>query len=201
MKHTDHLEPGTLFILSGPSGAGKDAVLSRLLDQVDGLVRIVSYTSRLPRAEEQDGREYHFVTPEEMHHLRQEGRLLECTEYIPGVLYGMPKDPIDAHLAQGLDVIIKPEVRGGLEIRAQYPQAVTIFLAPPSVEEAIRRIQSRATDSPEQIARRAEVIKLELELGQQYDYHVVNETGHLDETVEAIRAIIEAVRHQKQRSH
>ncbi|MCL4543244.1 MAG: guanylate kinase [Chloroflexi bacterium] len=188
---------GTLFIFSGPSGAGKDSVLDELKKVEPTIHYVVSFTSRSPRNLEENGRDYFFVTSDEMRSLWETGKLLECTEYIPGRLYGIPREPVDSHLRAGLDVLIKPEVRGAAKIRALYPDAVSIFLAPPSVAEAVRRVELRNKDPLADRSERFRVIQSEMAAAPTFDYYVTNETGRLEETVQRVRAIIAEARSRR----
>lgn len=182
---------GILFVLSAPSGAGKDTLLRALKPERFGVERIVTYTTRPRRPDEIDGVHYHFVDQARMRALEQANQLLECTEY-SGNLYGTPRQAIEAALQAGHDVLIKPEVQGAIKVKAQFPDAVRIFLAPPSRDEALRRIRGRASESPQEVAARAAAMDREFAAAADYDYCVVNETGRLEEAVQRVAEIIAA---------
>lgn len=188
---------GILFVLSAPSGAGKDTLLKALQPERFGVERIITYTTRPRRAEEIDGVHYHFVDIPTIRALERDGCLIECTEYT-GNWYGTPRPAIEAALAAGKDVLIKPEVQGAAKVMAQFPGAVSIFLAPPSRTEALRRITARASETPEQVASRAAAMDREFAAAPDYDYFVVNETGKLEDAVAEVAQII--AREQRQRS-
>lgn len=185
---------GILFILSAPSGAGKDTVLEALRPEQFGIERVVSYTTRPRRDYEVDGVHYHFVDVPTMRRLEADGELIECSEYIPGRFYGTPRRAVEEAMASGRDALIKPEVQGAAKVKAQFPDAVLIFLAPPSVDEAERRMQGRGTETDADAAERIAAMRREFAAAAGYDYRVVNETGRLEEAVERVAGIIEQER-------
>jgi len=185
---------GILFILSAPSGAGKDTLLEALRPEQFGIGRTVSYTTRPRRDYEVDGVHYHFVEVPAMRRMEADGQLIECSEYIPGRFYGTPRQAVEDALASGRDVLIKPEVQGAAKVKEQFPDAVLIFLAPPSVEEATRRMQGRGTETAADAEERIAAMRRELAAAASYDYCVVNETGQLEEAVERVARIIEQER-------
>jgi len=152
---------GKLVIVSGPSGAGKSTVVKELFAACDlPLVMSVSATTRPPRPGETDGVHYHFLTQEEFDHRRESGQMLECFEVFGrGYWYGTPKEEVTTSLAAGKWVLLEIDVEGAQAVVQQYPQAVTVFLRPPTTEELEHRLRGRGTESEETIARRLEVAR------------------------------------------
>jgi len=188
---------GMLFILSAPSGAGKDSLIAVLKPAEVGLERVVSYTTRPPRPEEVNGVAYHFSDEQTMRAMLAAGDLVECTEFIPGRFYGTPRRAVDNALAAGRDVLIKPEVLGAAKVKAAYPNAVMVFLAPPSPEEATRRMDTRQSETADDARARVEAMAREFAAASTYDYVVVNETGRLDEAVARVREIVAGERRKR----
>lgn len=178
---------GLLVVLSGPSGVGKDAVLADLLPMFPNLRKCVTYTTRPKRDNEVHGVDYTFVSKDEFQSEAESGGFLEHAE-VHGHLYGTPRKWVDGTLAQGLDVILKIDVQGGLNVKRQAPSCIMIFLVPPSMEELERRLCGRLTENGEEIARRLANARRELEQIPQYDYIVENDTVHA--AAETIRAIL-----------
>lgn len=166
---------GLLVILSGPSGSGKDTLLESLV-QIDGRVRVsVSLTTRTKREWETDGIHYYFVTDGYFQRKLEEGMILEHAQY-GNAFYGTPKAPVDDLLQEGKTVILKIEVQGAAKIRALYPDAVSIFLMPPSLSILEERLRNRETEDEEDIQRRLMIAANEFNCAAQYDYLVVNHT-------------------------
>ncbi|MBI2862454.1 MAG: guanylate kinase [Chloroflexi bacterium] len=184
---------GILFVLSGPSGVGKDAVITALKREGFPLCFIVTLTTRAPRPGEVDGVNYRFVSAREFERLREEGELIEWA-MVHSNVYGTPKESVGSALRRGEDVLLKVDVHGAAAVRAKAPQAVLIFLAPPSKTELIERLQSRGTESATEQAARLEAAQQEMDAIASFDYVVVNYDGRLDETVANIKAIIVAER-------
>ncbi|MGI8916218.1 MAG: guanylate kinase [Chloroflexota bacterium] len=187
---------GLLFVLSAPSGAGKDALLAELRPEQFSIQRVVSYTTRPPRPGETDGTDYHFVDVATMHAMQAAGKLVECTEFIPGRLYGTPRQAVDEALAAGRDVLIKPEVLGAAKVKLAYPDAIMIFLAPPSPDEATRRMEARGSENAADTRARIAAMDREFAAVHRYDYVVINATGKLDEAVAKVKEIIAGKRAQ-----
>ena len=145
MKH------GKLFVISGPSGVGKSTILKELLQRQEDIYFSVSATTRKPRPGEVDGVHYHFHTPEDFQQLIEEEALLEWAEYV-GNFYGTPAKYVDEAMEEGRDVILDIEVQGAGKVAEKRPEAVRIFIAPPSWQELERRLTERGTDAPEKIA-------------------------------------------------
>ena len=149
---------GMLVLFSGPSGVGKDTVLDIILDKDERLQRSVSLTTREKRCGEVDGKDYYFVTKDEFHTMIQNGQVLEYAQYGENI-YGTPKAPVDKWLKEGKTVILKIEVKGAQKIREIYPDAVSIFLMPPSMKVLEERIRIRGTEDEADIERRLEIAK------------------------------------------
>jgi guanylate kinase len=162
-----------LLVVSGPSGVGKGTVLRRLKEREPSLWESVSWTTRGMRVGERDGVDYHFVTREQFLSLRDAGGFLEWFE-VHGDLKGTPEGPVREHLATGDDVLFEIDVLGALAVRERFPEALLIFLAPPSREEQRRRLEGRGTDSPEVIERRLADAAAEEARAGDFDARVVN---------------------------
>ena len=167
---------GRLFVLSGPSGVGKSTVLARVRSLLPGLWYSVSATTRAMRPGEVDGVNYHFVTQDRFQELIRTGRLLEHAHFA-GNWYGTPRDPVEERLAAGEDVLLEIEVQGARQVRAAPglgPEAVLIFLAPPSVDELNRRLVGRGTEDPATIEARLAAARDELAAEPEFDHTLVN---------------------------
>lgn len=182
---------GNLFVVSGPSGVGKDTLLNAVLSQLEGVVRSVSATTRPPREGEKEGVDYFYLSPTQFEEAIAAGRFLEHARYGEN-LYGTPKEPVEQKRAQGVDVVLKIEVQGALQVKRACPEAILIFIAPPSLEELERRLTQRGTEDRERIAERLRIAKSELALLPHYDYCVVNDS--LEKATVHLRAIFLAER-------
>ena len=165
---------GNLFVISGPSGAGKGTLVSKLAKTVPDVWVSVSATTRDPRPGEVDGVHYFFKTRDEFMDLVAHDGFLEWAEY-NGNCYGTPKASVEEHIAQGDQVILEIDVQGGFQIRAQRPDATLVFIEPPSLEELERRLRERGTETEEVIASRLEAAKVELSHKMEYDKQLVND--------------------------
>jgi guanylate kinase len=163
-----------LFVLAGPSGVGKGTIVSRLRQRVPGLWESVSFTTRAPRPDEVDGVDYCFVSREAFEALRDAGGFLEWFEVF-GDLKGTPRGPVEEHLAAGDDVLLEIDVQGALKVREQFPNAVLVFVRPPSPEELRRRLVTRGTESPESLDRRLAAAAAEEAHAPEFDHVVVND--------------------------
>jgi guanylate kinase len=184
--------PGLLFVVSGPSGAGKDTLVDLLRERVP-LRYSISATTREPRPGEIEGEHYFFVTRKEFERRQNAGELLEWREY-NGNLYGTPRDYVERSIAEGYDVIMKPEVNGARAIKSAYPDAVMIFLVPERFSILRERLLARRTETNEEIARRLEIAAQEMKFIRSFDYIVVNEQGRPEDAVADLQAILQAER-------
>lgn len=166
---------GTLFVVTGPSGAGKGTVLKKVMAATDHLYFSISATTRAPRPGEVHGVHYHFITRESFAQLIREERLLEHAEYV-GNFYGTPLDPVLEHLAQGDDVILEIEIQGAKQVKARYPETALVFIAPPSFDELERRLRGRGTETEETILRRMDTARRECAHMDAFQYIVLNDT-------------------------
>jgi guanylate kinase len=183
------LPKGRLFVLSGASGAGKDTLLLELLKSHPDLQRCVTYTTRPPRAGEVEGVDYHFVDVPTFREMIAAGGLLEWAE-VYGRYYGNSREWVLGRLEAGQSVILRIDVQGALTVRKMMPEAVLIFVAPPSMEELERRLTSRASESPEELKVRLDAAHWEIEQQKYFDYLVVN--VDVKDSVELIRCIVRA---------
>jgi guanylate kinase len=184
-------EPSLLVVLTGPSGVGKDVTLQRMKERDIPFHYVVTATTRARRPGEVEGLHYHFKSREEFQRMLSENALIEHAE-VYGNYYGIPREEVIGPLKQGHDVIMKPDVQGARTMRQIEPEAVYIFLAPPSMEELASRLYHRKTEDPQEFARRLSVAREEMHALSDFDYVVVNKNGELDDTVDAIEAIIQA---------
>ncbi len=178
--------PGRLVVISGPSGSGKSTLVSRLLDRPDlRIKKSISATTRPPRAGEEDGRDYLFVSPEEF--ARRESGLLEQA-LVHGHHYGTPGEPVRQAMSQGMCVLLVIDVQGGFQVKQKVPGAVLIFIEPPRLEILEKRLRERGTDDEATINRRLVTARRELELAERYEVRVVND--ELDRAVEELVSIL-----------
>lgn len=180
-----------LLVLSGLSGAGKDTVLDRLEQSGFPAVHVTTVTTRDPRPNERDGEHYHFISSDKFREMRADNELLESAS-VYGNWYGVPRDPVRQALNSGRDVIIKVDVQGALTIKKIVPEAVFIFLAPPSVEELTTRLQQRRTETEADLDLRIKTVNKELEHLAMFDYIVLNRQGEVNQAVTDIKAIYQA---------
>lgn len=165
--------PSRLAVLSGPSGVGKGSVVTLLRDQYPDVWLSVSVTTRRPRPGEIEAFHYHFVDVPEFRRLAAEGELLEWAEYA-GNCYGTPRAPVLRRLAAGLPALLEIDLQGARQVRAAMPDALLVFLAPPSWDELKRRLIGRGTEDPETIRRRLALAQAELAAEPEFDHTIVN---------------------------
>lgn len=180
-----------LIVLSGPSGAGKDALLTRLRDIDYPLEYITTLTTRSKRAEEKDNIDYHFVSPDKFQEMIENNELLEWAN-VYGNWYGVPKKPVKKALASGRNTIVKVDTQGAATIKKLLPEAVFVFLMPPSLEELTTRLTQRRTESPFDLARRIRTAQQEIVQLPLFDYVIVSNRDEIDQAVAQVKAIISA---------
>ena len=180
---------GLLFVLSAPSGAGKDTVINTLKQKGLDFYVVPSVTTRAPRPGESEGNPYHFISQETFERLVSQNELLEYAN-VHGNWYGQPRKLIRDNLAAGRDVLLKIDVKGAATIRSKVPDAIFIFLTPESLEELTQRLATRQTETEEELQRRLADARKELAEQHWYDYLVLNRQGHLEEAVDNLRAIM-----------
>lgn len=186
--------PGALVvIISGPSGVGKDTIIEAMRRRNGRTDRhyVITCTTRARRSYEVDGVHYLFHSPEAFAALRERDGFLESAE-VHGNWYGTPRDQVAEAIADGRDAILKIDVQGARAVRAAIPDSLLIFVVPPSIEELTARLVARSTETPEALARRLRNATAEMARAGDYDHVVVNETGQVERTAEAIDAIIAA---------
>ena len=179
-------------MISGPSGTGKGAICAGLEVKANVMLS-VSMTTRAPREHEVEGESYYFIDKDRFRAVIAEGGFFEYAE-IYGEYYGTPKAPVLAGLSEGRDIILEIEVNGAKQAKDSVPDAILVFVLPPSLEELKRRIESRGTETPERIARRLERVKMEIGRISEYDYLIIN-----DELPDAIDDMLAIMRAEKLR--
>jgi guanylate kinase len=184
-------ERGLLIVISGPSGVGKDTLIKRLLELDPNLRYSVSCTTRAPRPGEADGVDYSFVSRERFQDLIDEGAFLEHATY-NGNQYGTLAERVERERTAGHDVVLKIEVKGAEQVRAKVPDGIFIFVAPPSVDELVKRQIKRNTETSQDMEARRQIATREMEYAARYDHVVINDD--LERAVAEILAIIRAAR-------
>lgn len=181
------MKKGILTVISGFSGAGKGTIMKELIAKYPYFLSI-SATTRAPREGEENGREYYFHSREEFEQMIADGALIEWAEYV-GNYYGTPKQAVEQQLVEGKNVLLEIEMQGGMLVKEQFPDAVMIFVAPPSAEILKERLVGRGTESEEEIARRLKRAAEETIYMEKYEYIVVNK--ELEDAVKQVHSIIE----------
>lgn len=179
---------GILVVVSGFSGAGKGTLMKALLGKYDNYALSISATTRQPRDGEEDGREYFFVSRETFEHMIEENQLIEYAQYVNNY-YGTPSQYVSQQMAEGKDVILEIEIQGALKVKERFPEALLLFVLPPSAQELKRRLVGRGTESPEVIEARLHRAAEEAEGMTSYDYILVNDT--IEECVEDMHRLIQ----------
>ena len=182
-------DQGLLVIVSAPSGAGKDVVIDRLVEKLEDAVVYVTATSRKPRPGEVDGVRYYFYSPEKFREEIEAGNFYEWS-MVHGDFKGVRRDILGDTLRSHKIVIVKPDPQGMRKIKAQLPEALTIFIMPPSIDALKRRLEHRGTETSEERALRLRNAEIEMAATPEYDYVVVNEDDKIDETAQEIASII-----------
>jgi guanylate kinase len=184
---------GSLFIVSAPSGAGKTTLVSGLIAAEPLVRKSVSYTTRKPRPGEENGRDYHFVAAEDFERMRTAGEFLE-TAHVHGNLYGTSRRTVETETAAGNDVLLEIDWQGAAQIRKLKPDAVAIFILPPSIEALEKRLRGRGQDSAETIAKRVAAARGEISHAGEFDYVIIN-----DEFNRAAQDLISIIRAERLR--
>ncbi len=182
---------GLCLVLSAPSGAGKSTLVGRLRAEFPGFAYSISCTTRAPRGGEEDGVHYHFLTREQFVTKREEGYFAEWAE-VHGNFYGTPKAPVEKLLRDGRDVLFDIDVQGAMQLKEVFPQALYVFILPPSREVLEARLRGRGTDAEEVIAKRMRNALGELRMAGRFDFHIVNDD--LEEAADELRAVYVAGR-------
>lgn len=180
---------GLLIVLSGPSGSGKNTVCDMAKEVMPNIWESVSMTSRKPRKGEVDGKDYYFVSEEEFEKNIEEGKMLEHAKFA-GNYYGTPRESVQKQLDAGKDVLLVIEIQGALQIKEKIPQALFVFLLPPSMKELKRRLRMRKTETEEKLMERFETAYKEINELSKYNYVIVNDKA--DEAARKLEAIISA---------
>lgn len=181
------MNKGRLFIISGPSGSGKDTILKKFFKEHPEVGFSISSISRPMRAGEVEGEKYNFISRETFLKLIEENMLLEYNEFC-GNFYGTPKAPVLACLESGKDMILELDVNGAANVRREMPEAVSVFVMPPSYEVLFNRLCGRGTEKPEVIEKRMETALTEIARAKEYDYIVVNDK--IDDAVDDLISIV-----------
>ena len=180
---------GLLIVLSGPSGSGKNTVCDMAKEVMPNIWESVSMTSRKPRKGEVDGKDYYFVSEEEFEKNIEDGKMLEHAKFA-GNYYGTPRESVQKQLDAGRDVLLVIEIQGALQIKEKIPQALFVFLLPPSMKELKRRLRMRKTETEEKLMERFETAYKEINELPKYNYVIVNDKA--DEAASKLEAIINA---------
>lgn len=190
-------QKGVLVVVSGFSGAGKGTVMKKLLSEYDNYALSISMTTRNPRPGEEDGREYFFVNTDTFEQKIKENKVIEYARYCDNY-YGTPREYVEKQLMEGKDVILEIEIQGALKVKEKFPDAVLLFVMPPSAKELENRLVSRGTETEDVIKQRMHRAVEEAEGIEKYDYIVMNDD--LDTCVRELHGIIKSVHGQASRN-
>ena len=182
---------GNVFVIAAPSGAGKSSLVNALLADDPSLALSVSCTTRAPRAGEVDGRDYRFVSTETFESLKQANKLLEWAQ-VHENYYGTPRDKIDQAVQNGQDILLEIDWQGALQVRQSLPGVVGIFILPPSIDALLERLQKRATDTEEVIAKRIQAANSEISHAPEFEYVIINQV--FSDALLELKTIISSVR-------
>lgn len=194
-KFQEHKTEPLLIVISGPSGVGKDTVVERMKTRSLPFHFVVTATTRPPRQEETHGVDYFFSSKDEFAEMIENGELLEYA-FVYNDFKGIPQSQVRQALASGKDVVMRLDVQGAATIRELCPEAVLIFLTTENEEELVERLKARKSEKPDELKLRIATARKELERAGEFDYVVMNRDDRLDETVDAIEAIIHAEHHR-----
>lgn len=186
------MRKGNLYIISGPSGSGKDTVMKKVLELIPEMRFSISSITRPMREGEIPGEKYNFILKQEFEQMIKDDLLLEYNEFV-GNYYGTPIMPVKECIEKGEDMLIEVDVNGAFNIRKKLPEAVSIFLMPPSVEELEKRLRNRATETEEAIKNRLAIALNEINRAGEFDYTVVN-----DDLDTAVSKIVDIIKNKKQ---
>ena len=189
---------GILLVVSGPSGAGKGTICSKLREALPDLGYSISVTTRPPRAGEVDGKDYFFKTVDQVKDMIFRGELLEYAKVYDNY-YGTPRPYVEKLLDEGRDVLLEIDIQGALQIKKVFPQGVFVFIVPPSLEELSARIYKRGTDSVDVIEKRLKSASNELTYASEYDYIIVNDVA--DKAMRKVMTLLEAERYRAARTY
>ncbi|MDD4159579.1 MAG: guanylate kinase [Synergistaceae bacterium] len=182
---------GRLYILSGPAGVGKGTVLRKVFEKLDNIAYSVSCTTRTPRPGEREGVSYIFMDESSFQKMADGGKFLEWAN-VHGHFYGTRKDTVDECLLQGKDVILEIDVQGATQVKRKMPEAVMIFIQPPSFEELVRRLKKRGTESPEELELRISNANTEMSHAGEYEHIIINDK--IDRAADAFIKIVKKYR-------
>lgn len=185
---------GKLIVISAPSGSGKTTIAKAIMKLNPSLGFSVSATTRRKRENELEGRDYFFLTDEEFQRRADAGEFIETEEVYPGKFYGTLKSEVERLLSNGHDVLFDVDVKGGLAIKKQFPEACLIFIKAPSSEALEARLRGRKTEDAATIQKRLDRVPMELELGKQFEYHIVNDD--LKQAIDDVQQIVKTILQQ-----
>jgi guanylate kinase len=180
---------GKLIVMAGPSAVGKGTLAAYIVNNFEGFMLSVSATTRAPRPREVDGISYHFLTAAQFQERVEAGQMLEWATVHGQNSYGTPKEPVEQALSKGLNVILEIDVQGAFQVKSSFPEAVLVFVNPPSFEELRSRLDKRGTESEQDKQIRLETAQIELEQAHEFDFSVVN-----DEVARCAQEVVDLVK-------